>query len=161
MKKQTPRIKNILKWSTIVFSVVGITGLTACTKYSPDNYTSSDMQQVSKVDHAVVKSVRQVDVSDPSLGLGTAAGGVGGAVIGAQAGSGKGAALAAVGGAVVGAVAGTVIEQKLSETTAFEYLLQKPNGEEVSLAQKQPTPFPVGTHVRIIYGVHARIVLDQ
>ncbi len=68
--KRTTRIYSML--------VAGcLAGLTACADYSPDSYAPGDMQQVSKVDRAVINSVREVDVDDPSLGLGAAAGGVG------------------------------------------------------------------------------------
>ena len=156
MKKHTLAMKSLM----IACSIACLIGVTGCKKYSPDSYTSADMQQVSKVDHAVVESFRQIDVSDPSYGLGATAGGLSGGVLGATVGNNKGAAIAAVGGALAGAVVGAVAEQKLSETTAFEYVLKKSDGSEVALAQKQDKPLPVGTHVLIIYGQHARIIAD-
>ncbi|HEU5048153.1 MAG TPA: glycine zipper 2TM domain-containing protein [Rickettsiales bacterium] len=134
--------------------------LTGCNDYSPDSYNASGMQQVGKVDRAVVKSFRQVNVSDPALGLGAGVGGVAGGVAGAQIGQGGGSALAAVGGALVGAAAGAVIQHEASKTTAYEYVLQKSNGDLITLAQKQDTPLAVGQHVLVLYGEQARIIPD-
>lgn len=149
------------KYTFLALTVALLSSISACSKYSPNTYSSTDMQQVNKVDKAVVKSFRSVDASDPALGFGTAVGGVSGAVLGSQIGKGSGSAVAGVGGALAGAAIGSVVEHEATKTTAFEYLLQKPNGDLVSLAQKQDVPFAAGTHVLIIYGVQARIILDS
>jgi outer membrane lipoprotein SlyB len=153
--------KLIAKQCFIALSTASLLALSACNTYRSNAYAPGDMQQVSKVDAAVVKSFRQVEASDPALGLGTTAGGLSGAVLGAQAGNGKGSAVAAVGGALAGAALGTLIQHEASKTMAYEYVLEKKNGEMISMAQAQDTPFPVGTHVLVIYGEHARIVEDK
>ena len=147
------------------FAALGVAGLLlmagCANKYSPDVYGPGGMQQANKVDRAVVQSVREVDVNDPALGLGTAAGAAAGGIAGAQIGKGSGNALATLGGVLIGGAAGYLIDQKANETKAFEYILEKPNGDLMTLAQKQDQSLQVGTHVLILYGVQARIVPDN
>ena len=145
----------------IVVCLIALASGTGCTKnYSPDTYAPGGMQQANKVDRAIVKSFRSVDVSDPSLGLGTVAGAAAGGVAGAQIGKGSGNALATVGGVLVGGAVGYLVDQEANATTAFEYILEKQNGDLMTLAQKQEQPFAVGSPVLILYGVQARIILD-
>lgn len=136
--------------------------LAGCAKnYSPDNYGPGGMQQANKVDRAVVHSLREVDVNDPSLGLGAAGGAAAGGIAGSQIGNGSGNAAAVLGGAIVGGVIGHLIEQEVNATKAFEYILEKSNGDLMTLAQKQDVPLAVGSHVLILYGVQARVILDD
>ena len=147
--------------STLIIGMVCFLVLAGCAKdYSPNVYSPGGMQQAGKVDRAVVQSVREVDVHDPSLGLGTAAGATAGGIAGSQIGSGGGNAAATLGGVLIGGAIGWLIEQDATATKAFEYILEKPNHELMSVAQKQDQPFAVGTRVFILYGVQARVVVD-
>ena len=148
-------------FKSLMLSLACVLMATGCNnEYSPNTYSSGGMQQVNKVDHAVVKSVRQVSVKEAGLNAGTAVGGITGGVGGAQIGQGKGAALAAIGGALAGAAIGTIAQQSAMETKAFEYILDRGKGDLITLAQKQDQPFEIGAHVLILYGVQARIIAD-
>lgn len=146
----------------LIFCAMGLLVLTACAdKYSPDSYSPGGMQQANKVDRAIVKSVRQVDVNDPSLGLGTLGGAAAGGLAGSQIGAGTGNAFATLGGVLVGGAIGYVVDQDINSTTAYEYILEKQNGDLMTLAEKQDQPFNTGDHVLILYGVKARVILDN
>ena len=151
----------------LILSATCLFAITGCAKnYSPDVYSPGGMQQASKVDRAIVRSVRQVDVDDPSLGLGTAAGAAGGGIAGSQIGRGGGNAAAVLGGVLIGGAIGWLIDHEANATTAYEYILEKqtckpeckPSGDLMTLAQKQDQPFAPDTHVLILYGTKARIV---
>lgn len=118
------------------------------------------MQQANRADMAVVRNVRQVDVDDPSLGLGTAAGAAAGGLAGSQIGRGSGNGLAVLGGVLIGGAIGAAADNAGKSTTAFEYVLEKSSGDLMTLAQKQDIPFEVGQHVLILYGIQARIIAD-
>ena len=125
--------------------------LGACAKkYSPDEYSSGGMQQANKADRAVVINVRSVDVNDPSLGLGTAAGAAAGGLAGSQIGKGSGNGLAVLGGVLIGGAIGAAVDNSAKSTTAFEYVMEKPNGDLITLAQKQDVPFQIGQRVLIL-----------
>lgn len=129
-------------------------------KYSPDEYSPGGMQQANKADRAVVVNVRTVDVNDPSLGLGTAAGAAAGGLAGSQIGKGSGNGLAVLGGVLIGGAIGAAADNAAHSTTAFEYVMEKTNGDLITLAQKQDQPFGIGQRVLILYGVQARIIAD-
>jgi outer membrane lipoprotein SlyB len=138
-----------------------IATVSGCAKpYSPDVYSPGGMQQANKVERATIDSVRQVDVNDPSLGLGTFAGAAAGGIAGSQIGKGGGNAAAILGGVLIGGAIGWLIEQDTNATTAYEYILEKKNGDLITLAQKQEQPFMIGDHVFILYGVQARVIPD-
>ena len=97
------------------------------------------------------------------------ASGATGAVTGAAAGgiagsqaplSGVGTAFTALGGSVVGGLVGAGIERATGDTTAWEYVVRKPNGELVSVTQKDAVPLAIGQKVLVIGGAQARIVAD-
>ena len=135
--------------------------LCGCTpSYSPDTYASAAVQQASKVEQGVIAGVRRVSVSaDGTAGglTGAAAGGI----AGAQApGGGVRTALVALGGSVVGGLVGAGVERVAGDTTAFEYIVRKPNGEMLSVTQKDPAPLELNQKVLVIAGAQARVVPD-
>ena len=135
--------------------------LAACgPRYSPNTYAESAVQQASKVEQGVVVGVRRVAVQAGGA-AGAAAGGVAGGVVGSQAGGGGvGTALTALGGSLVGGLVGTGIERVAGETTALEYIVRKPNGELVSVTQRDEVALTVGQAVLVIAGSQARVVPD-
>lgn len=135
-------------------------GLTACgTNYSPDTYAVSAVQQANKVDKGVIVGVRDVAVS-ASGAAGAVAGGAAGGITGAQVGTGAVSALSALGGSLIGGLAGSAAEKIAADTKAFEYIVRKPNGDLISVTQKDQTPLKVGQSVLVIAGTQARIVPD-
>jgi outer membrane lipoprotein SlyB len=151
---------NPLKSVVSAFLLVAL--ISGCAKqYSPNVYSPGGMQQANKVERATVQNVREVDVNDPSLGLGTAAGAAAGGIAGSQIGKGGGNAAAVLGGVLIGGAIGWLIEQDTKATTAYEYILEKQNGDLITLAQKQEQPFAMGDHVFVLYGVQARVIPDS
>ncbi len=128
--------------------------------YSPDTYSTAAVQQANKVERGVIVGVRKVDVSSPGT-VGAIAGGAAGGALGAQVpGSTLGATFGAIGGTVLGGLVGTTVEHTTADTTAFEYIVRKPNGDLVSVTQKDKEPLTIGQTVLVIAGSQARIVPD-
>jgi len=128
--------------------------------YSPNTYASNAVQQANKVEPAVVIGFRQVEISASGT-IGAVTGGAAGGVLGAQVhGSDVVTALGTVGGALVGSLAGAGIEHATGDTTGWEYIVRKPNGELLSVTQREPTPMPLGQKVLVITGNQARIIPD-
>jgi outer membrane lipoprotein SlyB len=151
----------VLRFSKRGLLALALAALAGCAPdYSPNTYASNAVQQANKVEPAVVVGFRQVEISASGT-VGAVSGGAAGGILGAQAGSGGIAtALSGVGGAVVGSLVGTGIEHATSDTTGWEYIVRKSNGELLSLTQREPTPLPLGQKVLVITGNQARIVPD-
>src|SRR5882724_8166734 len=143
------------------FTVAALALAAGCTPdYSPNTYASSAVQQANKVEPAIVVGFRQVEISANGT-VGAVSGGAAGGILGAQADSGGiTAALGGVGGAIIGSLVGTGIEHATSDTTGWEYIVRKPNGEMLSVTQREKTPIPLGQKVLVITGNQARIVPD-
>jgi outer membrane lipoprotein SlyB len=137
-----------------------VAGLIACTPdYSPNTYATNAVQQANKVDQGVIVGVREVGVSAAGT-TGAVVGGAAGGLAGAQAGSGATSAFGALGGALVGGIAGSAAEHVVGDTRAFEYIVRKPNGDLLSVTQKDAQPLAVGQKVLVIAGNQARVVAD-
>src|SRR5882724_5642570 len=143
------------------FTVAALAALAGCAPdYSPNTYASNAVQQANKVEPAIVVGFRQVEISANGT-VGAVSGGAAGGILGAQADSGGiTAALGGVGGAIIGSLVGTGIEHATSDTTGWEYIVRKPNGEMLSVTQREKTPIPLGQKVLVITGNQARIVPD-
>nr|WP_283949713.1 hypothetical protein [Limobrevibacterium gyesilva] len=128
--------------------------------YSPNTYSGAAVQQANKVDRGVVVGVRTVDVSAAGA-VGAVTGGAAGGIVGSQTpGGGVASAFGALGGTVLGGLVGTTVEHTVADTKAFEYVVRKPNGDLLSVTQKDATPLSLGQKVLVIAGAQARIVPD-
>ena len=111
--------------------------LVACASSSPDVIKRDDAQRMSRVEDAVVLSVRTVTVDGSQSGIGAAVGGVVGAV-GGYAGSSvqrEGQVLGVLAG-VAGAAAGNALERFATKEEAVEILLQlSKSGERRAVVQ--------------------------
>jgi outer membrane lipoprotein SlyB len=137
-----------------------VAALVGCgPNYSPDTYSSAAVQQAIKVDQGIVIGVRQVDISAKTT-LGTATGAAAGGLGGSQIGDRVASAFSALGGVVVGGIAGSAAEHAIRDVTGYEYIIRKPNGDLVSVTQKDETPLAIGQHVLVIAGPQARVVAD-
>ncbi|TWB17052.1 outer membrane lipoprotein SlyB [Nitrospirillum bahiense] len=125
--------------------------------YSPNTYNATAVQQANKAEPGVIIGFRQVSIS-ASGAVGAVAGGAAGGILGSQIG--PNGALGAVGGTVVGTIVGTSAEHMTGDTTGWEYIVRKPNGDLLSVTQREPTPIPLGQKVLVITGNQARIVPD-
>ena len=115
-----------------------------------------------------VVSIREVDLRETRTGvtqgtlIGGGVGGVGGAVAGAAIGGTAGSAvLGGVLGAVGGAIAGTAIDRS-SSTRGIAVTINKDDGTQVTIAQRDDGDVQMGDRVIIVYdnnGV-ARAVRD-
>jgi outer membrane lipoprotein SlyB len=129
-------------------------------EYSPNVYASNAVQQANKVEPAIVVGFRQVKISASGT-VGVVSGGAAGGILGAQTDvSGVNSALGALGGTIVGGVVGSTFEHTTGDTTGWEYIVRKPNGEMLSVTQRERTPIPLGQKVLVIAGNQARIVPD-
>jgi outer membrane lipoprotein SlyB len=135
--------------------------LSACgERFSPDTYATRAVQQMNRVEQGVIIGRRAVAVQMDGT-TGAAAGAAAGGVIGSQtAGGNMTGAIGAVGGALLGSLFGTAAERVAGDTTAFEYIVRKTNGELVSVTQRDERPLEVGLRVLVIAGAQARIVAD-
>ncbi|RUQ68191.1 glycine zipper 2TM domain-containing protein [Azospirillum doebereinerae] len=136
-------------------------GLSGCTSdYSPNTYASNAVQQANKAEPGVIAGYRQVAISANGT-VGAVTGGAAGGILGAQVGSGGfNSALGTVGGTAIGTIIGTTMEHITGDATGWEYIVRKPNGELLSLTQREPQPLPIGQKVLVITGSQARIVPD-
>nr|WP_295831107.1 hypothetical protein [uncultured Azospirillum sp.] len=141
--------------------IAAASGLAGCTSdYSPNTYASNAVQQANKVEPGVVVGFRQVAISANGT-VGAVSGGAAGGILGAQVGTGgMNAALGTVGGTAIGGLLGTAMEHIAGDTTGWEYIVRKSNGDLLSLTQKEPQPLPIGQKVLVITGSQARIVPD-
>ncbi len=127
---------------------------------SPNTYNASAVQQANKVEQGVIAGVRRVEVKVAGTN-GAIAGAAAGGVVGSTVpGSSTGSALGAVGGSLIGGLIGSSAERAVGDTTAFEYIVRKPNGDLVSVTQHDTTPMALGQRVLVIAGSQARIVPD-
>jgi outer membrane lipoprotein SlyB len=144
----------------LVLSGAIVAALAGCgPDYSPNTYATDAVQQASKVDPGVIVGVRKVDISTSGT-TGALVGGAAGGIAGAQAGEGAGKAFATLGSTLVGGIAGSATEHVVGDTSAFEYIIRKPNGDLLSVTQKDPTPLAIGQKVLVIAGKQARVVPD-
>ena len=94
-----------------------------------------------------VESVRKLESTKPTSGVGAVAGGVVGGVIGHQVGSGRGRTLATVAGAGAGAFAGNKVEKKKNTNQAYEIGVRMQDGSLRTV--KSTTAPPVGQAVTL------------
>jgi outer membrane lipoprotein SlyB len=141
--------------------VVALATLIGCAPdYSPNTYSGNAVQQANKVEPAIVVGFRQVHITANGT-IGAVTGGAAGGVLGSQTdATGINSALGTVGGTLVGGLVGTTIEHATGDTTGWEYIVRKPNGDLLSVTQREPTPLLLGQKVLVITGNQARIVPD-
>jgi outer membrane lipoprotein SlyB len=135
-------------------------GLTDCgPNYSPDTYATNAVQQANKVDQGMIVGVRRVAISAAGA-VGTVSGAAAGGIAGAQAGIGPMTPFTALGGSLIGGIAGSAAEHAANDTDGWEYIVRKPNGDLVSVTQKDEVPLTLGQKVLVIAGNQARVVPD-
>ena len=144
----------------VYLSFAVLVGLGSCgPDYSPNTYSSVAVQQANKVEPGVIVGVRKVEVSASGV-VGAATGAAAGGIAGAQTSGSAGSAIGALGGALVGGLVGTAVEHTAADTSAFEYIVRKPNGDLLSVTQRDTAALLVGQKVLLIDGKQARIVPD-
>jgi outer membrane lipoprotein SlyB len=146
---------------TLLLSAVAATAAAGCSpSYSPNTYSTAAVQQVNKVEPAVVIGFRQVKISANGT-VGAVTGGAAGGILGAQSPlANDNAALGAVAGSAIGSIVGTTLEHATGDTFGWEYIVRKDNGDLLSVTQHEETPLALGQKVLVIAGNQARIVPD-
>jgi len=143
-----------------VFCMIGaLFAVTACG--IGDTNTTYDRAQIGRQGRTSVGRIiamTQIDIAGDSstgglvgAGVGGALGGVGGSALG----GGKGSTLFAIGGAAVGALAGAAIggatSQAMTKDTAYEFLVQRGNTENViSVVQTNELGLKPGDNVILV-----------
>ena len=135
--------------------------LAACAPtYSPNTYDARAVQQANKVDQGTVVGVRKIGISANGT-VGAAVGGAAGGIAGSQVGSGGPlSAFTALGGTLLGGLVGSSVEHVQGDTEGYEYIVRKPNGDLLSVTQKDTAPLTIGAKVLVIAGPQARVVPD-
>lgn len=135
----------------IAFAVSG-----CASNYSPNTYRSTAVQLANKVETGQVVGYREIAISTNGT-VGAVTGGAAGGVLGAQYAD---SALIAVGTSAVGLVVGNAIDHAVGDTTGWEYIVRKANGEMLSVTQREKKPLELGQRVLVILGPQARVVPD-
>ncbi|HEV2549626.1 MAG TPA: hypothetical protein VGU20_20080 [Stellaceae bacterium] len=151
----------MLRIVTLIFVGISVAMSVGCKPdYSPNIYAANAVQQANKVEVGVVVGFRQVAISANGT-VGAVTGGAAGGILGSQAGAPAfGTALAAVGGTAVGSLVGNTVEHATGDTSGWEYIVRKPNGDLLSVTQREPQPLPIGRKVLVITGNQARVIPD-
>lgn len=137
----------------IILLMIGSVLLTSCAReISSDVYASGNVGDISTTYTGVIKNVRQVMVQHGEQlednGLGIAGGGIAGGAVGNAVG--RGGFLPTAAGAIAGAVAGSLVEKKLKQQTALEYIVQLDNGNLLTIVQGQDQVFSIGQPVYVL-----------
>ena len=100
-------------------------------------------------DCGVIEEVRAVQVAGGTSGLGAAAGGITGALVGNQFGRGDGRTIATIAGAAGGAYVGNTIEKNTNKRVVHRITLRMDDGTRRVLTQSAAPAYAVGERVRV------------
>jgi outer membrane lipoprotein SlyB len=137
-------------YSLLLTICLSMTLLTSCARnIASDDYVACTVGEVSTTLMGTIQNVREVNVSaSDELGRnynGLAYGGTGGGVLGATLG--RGGFLAATAGVAAGALGGAIVEKKLKQQKAFEYIVAMEDGSLMTIVQGQDVLFQPGQPV--------------
>lgn len=123
-------------------------GLTACGIGNTNTtYARGEIGKQGEVEWGKIIAMTNIEVEGQQTGLGALGGGALGGVAGHAVGKGHGQALTTVAGAIGGVVAGNVLEKKITSDTAWEFIVQKTNGQTVPVVQTNELGLKVGDEV--------------
>jgi len=135
--------------------VVGSLVLSGCaSSLSGSAYERRQGRTVQDVQLGTVEHVREVEIEGTKTGIGAAAGGLAGSVIGGGGGrrGSVGSAVGSIAGAVVGGVAGAAVEEGATRQKGFEITVRLESGRLIAVTQAADEAFNVGDRVRILSG---------
>jgi outer membrane lipoprotein SlyB len=151
-------MQHLFSFASLAIAVAALAG--CAPDYSPNIYAANAVQQANKVEPGIVVGYRQVEISAAGT-VGAVTGGAAGGILGSGVEAGPVVkALSTLGGTVVGGIVGTTIEHAARDTTGWEYIIRKPNGDLLSVTQREPMPIPIGQKVLVITGNQARVLPD-
>jgi outer membrane lipoprotein SlyB len=131
--------------------------LAGCAQhYSPNTYSSNAVQLANRVEAGVIIGFREVAISTNG-NVGTVTGGAAGGVLGLEYAN---SALVAVGATAVGGIIGNALDHAVGDGVGWEYIVRKPNGDMLSVTQREKKPLILGQKVLVIMGPQARVVPD-
>jgi outer membrane lipoprotein SlyB len=159
----------IFKKGLSIFSIFSISiMLSGC---APDlggsDYKATSVGEVSQTYKGQIVAARTITIhardADKPAPIGTAIGGVGGALIGSQIGGGKGSVVAGGLLGLGGAFAGHFIEKKITEQKGMEYQIQLDNGELITISQGIEPQMGPGQRVAVVVSQkgRSRVVPDN
>ena len=111
-----------------------------------------------------IVAMTQIDIAGTDSGVGTAAGAVSGGIVGGaltaprhrhgwhrpSPGRRAAGALGVIGGALAGGIAGNLAEKAITKDTAFEFIVEKPNGSTITIVQTNELGLREGDKVILI-----------
>lgn len=100
----------------------------------------------------MVESITPVEVRGSGTGLGMAAGGITGALLGNQIGRCSGNTVATIAGAAGGAFAGNEIEKNMKKSPRYQVRVRMTDGTYRTTYQSHPPAFAVGDKVKVVNG---------
>lgn len=144
-----------MKKTILALALIPVLTLNSCARNISSNvYQASAVGETSFTYQGSILSVRTVTVkhSETLEGntLGVGVGGAVGGIAGSHVGGGSGSAVGAIGGAVLGGLAGAMVEDKLKEQQAFEYVVKLTNGQVMTVVQGTDVALAVGQRVFVM-----------
>ncbi len=143
-----------------IFILMGSLFLVSCApNISGRVYAPGETGQAARTETGRVISVRPVKVEGTESGLGAGSGAVAGGVAGSMVGKGnKTKTIGTVAGGLAGGLIGAKMEKAVTTQEGAEYVIEKGNGEVISVVQAADERIEAGERVLIIYGDQIRVV---
>lgn len=135
---------------TVICSVTALLSGCAASPTSANTVSRSETGRAHRVENGEIVLVREVTIEGESRGLGAAAGGAMGFVLGRSVGGGSGRDIATTAGAIAGAGAGSAIERNATTVPGLELTVELESGEMIVVIQAADETFDEGDSVRVI-----------
>ncbi len=119
---------------------------------APNSHVVASSAATPCADCGIIESINAVEIRGRGTGLGLAAGGVAGALLGNQIGRGTGNVVATIAGAAGGAFAGNEIEKNTKTSLRYRVRVRMDDGTYRTVSQSQAPAFAAGDKVRIVKG---------
>jgi outer membrane lipoprotein SlyB len=123
------------KMVQVLCVVASVAVLSACATSSPDVISRQDAQVAALVQDGVIITIRPVTVDGSQSGMGAAAGGVVGAMVGSGSSIQREKTSLGILAGVAGAVAGNAIERMATKEEAVEIIVQLRTGDRRAIVQ--------------------------
>lgn len=144
--------------------IIGAFALSGCSSANQSDVVTAG-STAGKVMYGTVVSSRSVTIKESKNLSDNALGGIGGGVAGGIAGStiggGKGQDVATVGGVLAGAVLGAVIQDQLSTTKGFEYIVELDAPKASSSKTKRSLRTERGSKNAVEEDIQDSVVMDE
>lgn len=143
-------MKHIVNIISII-AAASVLLLSGCAgSMSNSKYSAAQARTAMTVKVGVVDSVRMVKIDPNTQGVGSAAGGVIGAIAGSNLGGGKGSLVFSILGAVAGGVTGHALEAAVIRKAGLEIMVKLDDGYYTVVVQEADEPFVAGDRVKVL-----------